>query len=146
MNSPMTQLAYLYEPAMLQNTPSSSIIGPGFPLLPDTSDLMIWLPLSLIAFCIISFSVSFYMHTKNKKITLFIPISMLVISICLALLFLVPLPLQKSCYFSPVDETPTDCKSLYMTAWTRFLNFSRYNDKRYFVPKPDGIFVTNTVD
>lgn len=105
------------------------------------------LPIGLIVLCLVVAFITFLVHKRNTKISTFIPTSMIIISAIFAFLFLVPLPLKKICDFSPVDGAVTNCESIYMTGWKRFVEINQSMDKRSIIPRRrGGIFPTGTIN
>lgn len=105
------------------------------------------LPIGLTCLCLIVAFITFLIHKRNPKISMFIPSSMLIISAILAFLVLVPLPLKKICDFSSVNNSITNCESIYLTGWKRFVEITTSTDKRSIIPRRrGGIFPMGTIN
>lgn len=102
------------------------------------------LPLYLIL-VVLLLAIGSYFAFKKRKISMFIPVSMVVISVALVFLYLVPLPLKKMCDFSPVDGPLTNCESINITGWSRFVEIITTKDTRSVIPRQHGIFPTGRV-
>lgn len=58
---------------------------------------------------------------RTKKISMFIPVWMIIIAAILAFLYFVPLPLKRICDFGKDGNLLHNCEPVYITSWNRFL-------------------------